>query len=80
MKRYVIVGNGVAGTTAADKIRENDGDGRIDIFTDEPLPHYTRIRLPEFLAGTAEEKDLVLLGQSWYGERKIELHLEEPIE
>ena len=80
MKRYVIVGNGVAGTTAADKIRENDGDGRIDIFTDESLPHYTRIRLPEFLAGVTQEKDLVLHGQSWYEERKIELHLEEPIE
>jgi nitrite reductase (NADH) large subunit len=80
MKRYVIIGNGVAGTAAADKIRENDGDGRIDIFTDEPLPHYTRIRLPEFLAGAAEEKDLVLHSKSWYEERKVELHLEEPIE
>jgi nitrite reductase (NADH) large subunit len=80
MKRYVIIGNGVAGTVAADSIRENDGEGRIDIFTDEPLSHYTRIRLPEFLAGAAEEKDLVLHSKSWYEGRKVELHLEEPIE
>ena len=79
MRRYIIVGNGVAGTTAAEKIRENDESGKIDIFTDEPLPHYTRIRLPDLLAGAAEEKDLVLHRESWYEERKIELHLEEAI-
>jgi nitrite reductase (NADH) large subunit len=80
MKRYVIVGNGVAGTTAAEKIRENDGDGNLAIFTNELVPYYTRIRLPEFLAGAAEEKDLVLHGESWYRGRGIELHLEEAIE
>ena len=80
MKRYIIVGNGVAGTAAADKIREKDGDGKIDIFTDEPVPHYTRIRLPDFLAGAAEERELVLHKESWYEEKRIELHLEEAIE
>ena len=80
MNRYIIVGNGVAGTAAADKIREKDGDGKIDIFTDEPVPHYTRIRLPDFVAGAAEEKDLVLHKESWYEEKRIELHLEEAIE
>lgn len=80
MKRYIIIGNGVAGTTAAEKIRENDGDGKIAIFTDEPDPYYTRIRLPDFLAGAAGEKDLILRKESWYDERGIELHLEEAIE
>jgi NADPH-dependent 2,4-dienoyl-CoA reductase/sulfur reductase-like enzyme len=40
VKRYIIIGNGVAGTAAADKIRENDGDGKIDIFSAEPVPYY----------------------------------------
>jgi nitrite reductase (NADH) large subunit len=80
MTRYIIVGNGVAGTTAAERIRENDGDGKIDIFTGEPVPFYTRIRLPDYLAGTAEEKDIVLHRESWYEGRGIELHLEEAIE
>lgn len=80
MKRYVVVGNGVAGTTAAGKIRENDGDGKIAIFTDEPSPYYTRIRLPELLAGAVEERELVLHRESWYQERGIELHLAEAIE
>ena len=80
MKRYIIVGNGVAGTTAAEKIRENDGNGRIDIFSDESVPYYTRIRLPDYLAGAAEKKDLVLHRESWYEERSIGLHLEEAIE
>ncbi len=80
MRRYIIVGNGVAGTTAAERIRENDGEGEIDIFTDEPVPYYTRIRLPEFLAGVAEERDLVLHGESWYRERGLRLRLGEAIE
>ncbi len=80
MKHYIIVGNGVAGTTAAEKIRQNDGDGEIDILTDESVPYYTRIRLPDYLAGAAEEKDLILHRESWYEERRIELHLEEVIE
>ena len=80
MKNYIIIGNGVAGTTAAEKIRENDGDAKIAIFTDEPVPYYTRIRLPDFLAGAAGEKDLILRKESWYDERGIELHLGEAIE
>jgi nitrite reductase (NADH) large subunit len=80
MRRYIIVGNGVAGTTAAEKIRENDGDGEIDIFTNESVPYYTRIRLPEFLAGAVEERDLVLHGDAWYQEKGIRLHLGEGIE
>ncbi len=80
MKRYIIVGNGVAGTTAAGKIREKDGGGKIDIFTDEPVPHYTRIRLPDFLAGAVEERVLVLHRESWYEEKRIGLHLGEAIE
>ena len=80
MKRYIIVGNGVAGTAAAEGIRENDKDGKIDIFTDESVPNYTRIRLPDFIAGTAEEGELILHRESWYGEKGIELHLEEAIQ
>jgi len=80
MKRYIIVGNGVAGTAAAGGIRENDKDGKIDIFTDESVPNYTRIRLPDFIAGTVEEGDLILHRESWYREKGIGLHLSEAIQ
>jgi len=41
MKRYLIIGNGVAGARAAVKIREADQKGEILIFTEEAYPFTT---------------------------------------
>ncbi|MBI5409115.1 MAG: NAD(P)/FAD-dependent oxidoreductase [Nitrospirae bacterium] len=43
--KYLIIGNGVAGTTAAAGIRKLDGSGEITVLTDEETPFYSRIRL-----------------------------------
>jgi nitrite reductase (NADH) large subunit len=75
MARYVIVGNGVAGTTAAENIRKQDQAGTIVMLTEEDLSFYWRIRLIEFIAGEANEKDLLAKKEGWYGEEKIELKL-----
>lgn len=80
MKDYIIIGNGVAGTTAASKIREMDREGSIRIFSAEPYPFYTRIRLPQLLSGEIEASDLILRGEKWHRENAIDLHLSEPIE
>jgi nitrite reductase (NADH) large subunit len=55
MKKYLIIGNGVAGTTAAESIRRNDAKGEITIVTDEDLPFYYRIRLPDLLGRNVTE-------------------------
>ncbi len=73
--QYVIIGNGVAGTTAALNIRKFDSEGKIIILSDEPYPYYSRIRLPEYLAGTLDEKDLIIRKDTWYEENKIDLIL-----
>ncbi len=73
--RYAIVGNGVAGTTAAENIRQNDPAGEISIFTEEELPFYYRIRLPDFLCGEVNESQLVAKKKEWYQEHKISLRL-----
>jgi len=73
LKRYVIVGNGVAGTTAAEHIRKNDQDNRIVILTEEDLPFYWRIRLIDYLGGDLDEAGLVAKKPEWYAERRIEL-------
>lgn len=80
MKNYTIIGNGVAGTTAASKIREMDREGNIRIFSAEPYPFYTRIRLPQLLSGEIGASDLVLRGEKWHSDNAIDLHLGEPIE
>jgi nitrite reductase (NADH) large subunit len=79
MKRYVIIGNGVAGTTAAEHIRGFDKDGKIDIFTDESGLFYSRIRLPEYIAGQVEAEKLVLHNPQWYREKAIDVHLDESV-
>ncbi|MCF8061300.1 MAG: FAD-dependent oxidoreductase [Deltaproteobacteria bacterium] len=79
MVQYLIVGNGVAGTTAAEQIRREDPDGRITIVTDEDLPFYWRIRLNEFISGDISEEALVSKSRGWYEEHDIRLILETSI-
>lgn len=73
--KYLIIGNGVAGTTAAVNIRKIDSEGRITIITDEACPFYSRIRLIEYLSGDVDEKGLVIRKDKWYEENRIELIL-----
>ncbi len=75
MTQYVIVGNGVAGTTAAENIRKLDQDGSITILTDEQVPFYYRLRLNEYLAGDVPEEKLIGKKESWYQENNIDLKL-----
>lgn len=49
--RYVIVGNSAAGLSAAEAIREADPRGEITILSDEDRPAYSRIFLPDLIAG-----------------------------
>ena len=75
MKNYLIVGNGVAGTTAAENIRKQDKEGKITIVTDEDFPFYWRLRLNEYLAGDLTEEALAAKKAQWYGDQRIDLKL-----
>src|SRR4030042_3429268 len=76
---YVIIGNGVAGTTAAENIRKNDPQGEIKIFTEEAYPFYSRIRLIEYLAGEVELPKLQIRSNTWYDDQKIQLFLNRKV-
>jgi NAD(P)H-nitrite reductase large subunit len=71
--RYLIVGGGVAGITAAETIRENDPDGTIAVVSDEVHPLYSRVMLskPNFFLGKIPFDQIWLKGQKWYDEKKI---------
>ncbi len=79
MSQYLIIGNGVAGTTAAEHIRKQDKEGEITIVTDEDLPFYYRVRLNDFISGDISETQLVAKKESWYEERDISLRLKTRI-
>lgn len=71
MKRYVIIGNGIAGTAAAEQIRNYDQEGKITILTEEDLPFYYRIRLNEYISGDISEETLVARKPDFYKDKKI---------
>lgn len=77
--KYLIIGNGVAGTTAAHNIRKIDSDGEITIVTEENTPYYSRIRLIEYLAGEAGENDIIIHRDDWYEKNNIKLLLNAPV-
>jgi nitrite reductase (NADH) large subunit len=79
MTNYLIVGNGVAGTTAAEEIRNYDPSGKIMILTDEDMAFYSRIRLPEYIAGEVAEERLVVKNPGWYADLRIDLSLNTKI-
>jgi nitrite reductase (NADH) large subunit len=73
--RYVIVGNGVAGVTAAQSIVRADPAAEVHIFSEEPYPYYQRPRLWEFLAGEIEQQTLYFRPLAWYAAKGIQVHL-----
>jgi nitrite reductase (NADH) large subunit len=73
--KYLIVGNGVAGTTAAVAIRKTDSTGEIQMISEEAYPFYSRIRLMEYISGEVELAKLQIRNQSWYEENRIQLVL-----
>ena len=75
MTNYLIIGNGVAGTSAAEGIRKLDKEGKITIITEEVLPFYYRLRLNEYLAGDIDEQSLIAKGDQWYKDLAIDLIL-----
>ena len=72
-RRYVIIGNGVAGTTAADTLRKNDPNCSIQLITNEPYPLYNRVSLPRFLQGVIVEQKVMIRDFAWHEQRNIQL-------
>src|SRR3990172_3604140 len=72
---YLIVGGGVAGTTAAEFIRMNDPKGSITIIMEEPGRLYSRVMLPHFLQNKVPFERLYIRSLEQYEEKNIELLL-----
>jgi NAD(P)H-nitrite reductase large subunit len=68
---YVVLGNGIAGTTAADTLRKNDPNCQISLFTDEPYPLYNRVALPPALKLQTPESKLFMKTVDFHRERNI---------
>jgi NAD(P)H-nitrite reductase large subunit len=72
-RRYVIIGNGIAGTTAAENLRKSDPNCSIHLLTNEVYPLYNRVSLPRFLQGVIVEQKVMIRDVAWHEQRNIQL-------
>jgi NAD(P)H-nitrite reductase large subunit len=79
-RRYVIVGNGFAGTTAAEQLRKADPSCSIVLFADEPYCLYNRIALPPMLRGQVTEQKVLMRDLAWHEKHQIDLRLSTRVE
>ena len=59
-RRYVIIGNGIAGTGCAETLRKLDPTCQITLLAEEPYPLYNRVSLPPFLKLQAPESKVLM--------------------
>ncbi len=67
----MIVGNGIAGATAAEILRNEDATAEITVVADDPFPVYYRPALKDYLAGKIREDNLWARPISFYQDRRI---------
>ncbi|ESS11147.1 MAG: NAD(P)H-nitrite reductase [uncultured archaeon A07HR60] len=72
---YAIIGDGIAGSSAAETIREQAPDADITVLTDEGEALYNRILIKEFAKGKLPEAPISIHDTDWYADRDIGLHL-----
>jgi 3-phenylpropionate/trans-cinnamate dioxygenase ferredoxin reductase subunit len=70
--KYLIIGSGIAGTTAAQTIRNLDPDARIVLAGDEVHPLYSRVALPPYMRGKTTRERVFLKQPDFYEQQHIE--------
>ncbi len=78
--KYLIIGNGIAGLSAAKEIRKNDIEGSITMVSSEPYLTYYRVRLTEYLYKEYNDEEILVNKEDWYEENNIEVLLSKIVE
>jgi NAD(P)H-nitrite reductase large subunit len=68
---YVILGNGIAGVSAAETIRQMDPEGGITIVADETFTPYSRPMIAMVLSGDVSSDKLPIRKGSFYDDLRI---------
>jgi NADPH-dependent 2,4-dienoyl-CoA reductase/sulfur reductase-like enzyme/ferredoxin len=80
VERVVVVGNGIAGVTAADHLRRAHPDCAVDLIGRERHPLYNRMAISRLIYGRSGLDELHLLPSSWYADNRIETWLNTQVE
>ncbi len=75
----VILGNGVAGNTAASTIRQLDKEAAITIISEETFPEYSACALPHYISGEHARRRLFLRTRKDYTTEKIKAILGQKV-
>ncbi|HEX4829904.1 MAG TPA: FAD-dependent oxidoreductase [Trebonia sp.] len=66
-----VIGNGIAGVTAADFIRRGHPDCEIHVVGSESHPLYNRMGISRLVYGRSAMQGLTLLPEQWYDEHQV---------
>jgi len=77
VNRIVIVGNGIAGNTAAEVILRNAKGSHLTLISEEPFPEYSACLLPDYLSGRLKRERVFLKRLEDYQSKGIESFLGE---
>ena len=73
---YVIIGDGIAGSSAAETLREEAPEADVTVITEEGEALYNRILIKEFAKGKLPEAPISIHDENWYDDREIDLRLD----
>lgn len=73
--KIIIIGGGVAAVNAIKAIREIDSEAEINVFQNEKIYPYYRIKLTKNLFDNLEEDKIAIQKKEWYGLNNINLQL-----
>ncbi|HEX6548536.1 MAG TPA: FAD-dependent oxidoreductase, partial [Candidatus Dormibacteraeota bacterium] len=71
-----MLGNGIAGQTAAEELRKNDSEASITIVAAERHPLYNRVALPRYLRGQVRREKVFMRTVEDYQAKGIDIHFE----
>src|SRR5947209_5511196 len=73
--KYLLIGGGLASSSAAEAIRQRDRDGSILLVGMENTRPYHRPPLSkEFLRGLQAREELFTVATGWYTDNQVEMH------
>ena len=73
MKKYLIIGGGIAGVSCAEGIRSRDGEGEITLVTAEAFSNYGRPLISYYLEGKTDIPRMSWRGEDFYEKNRVQV-------
>lgn len=77
MKRYVIIGNGVAAAACIEGIRSIDPEGTLTVISEEAHEVYCRPLISYYLEGKTDAEKMKFRGADFYSENRVKVFFGE---